>query len=432
MTQPAIVYLLFIFPLTITDVTDMGSLGEKEISTIVREAIQDKGARGSRIFGRSSMRRRSSAQSRSGDEGPGPFEVSSNVSMPVQLGNTMTLSCNANKALSLCIFKPPFAKRAKIFTPTTQLEDGRIRMSEQSSGDPRVCEIVVYKVESKDLGNWRCVVKCKCNLFKGKHFNVSETLGAHETPENAPENAAPENAAPENAAPESEPEVFMQTNNHYHGGLVMKVKGQIMKVIGFIMPGEGSEGEKATIKMKILTGASVSEDVINVGEVTYKRHMISPKMPSHPKVNVERSKLPRPGLYATRLVRNSQPGWYNDTAEVKKLGNSKGILAFSYQGWNDCIFTGTKMVGDTYVPAGEESTAISTVDRDNTPDTINGLVRWAYPGYRNPRWWQYKLHLNEQMYSRVHFKFSRRDEKKKKTYVEEYIHFDEMKKVIEE
>ena len=64
----------------------------------------------------------------------------------------------------------------------------------------------------------RCVVKCKCNLFKGKHFNVSETLGAHETPENAPEIAAPENApenaAPENAAPESEPEVFMQTNNH--------------------------------------------------------------------------------------------------------------------------------------------------------------------------------------------------------------------------
>ena len=60
----------------------------------------------------------------------------------------------------------------------------------------------------------RCVVKCKCNLFKGKHFNVSETLVAHETPENAPKNAAPENAAPENAAPESEPEVFMQTNNH--------------------------------------------------------------------------------------------------------------------------------------------------------------------------------------------------------------------------
>ena len=71
----------------------------------------------------------------------------------------------------------------------------------------------------------RCVVKCKCNLFKGKHFNVSETLGAHETPEtpeNAPEISAPENApenatenaAPEKAAPESEPEVFMQTNNH--------------------------------------------------------------------------------------------------------------------------------------------------------------------------------------------------------------------------
>ena len=31
------------------------------------------------------------------------------------------------QALSLCIFKPPFAKKAKIFTPTTQLEGGRIR-----------------------------------------------------------------------------------------------------------------------------------------------------------------------------------------------------------------------------------------------------------------------------------------------------------------
>ena len=102
--------------------------------------------------------------------------------------------------------------------------------------------------------------------------------------------------------------------------------------------------------------------------------------------------------------------WYNDTAELawKKLKNSKGILAFSYQGesfppkkwrrktgmviwrvrfpnplfegWlsngcvaglNDCIFTGIKMVGDTYVPAGENSTVISTVDKANTADTIN-------------------------------------------------------------
>merc|ERR1719234_811612 len=163
------------------------------------------------------MTRRSFAQSRSGGEGSEPFEVTSNVSMPVQLGNTITLSCNANKALSLCIFKPPFAKKAKIFTPTTQLEGGRIRMSEQSGGDPKMCEIVVDKVESKDLGKWRCVVRCKCNNLKGKHFDVSETPGVQETPENAPENSAPENGAPENspenAAPEPEPELFMQIRN---------------------------------------------------------------------------------------------------------------------------------------------------------------------------------------------------------------------------
>ena len=41
-------------------------------------------------------------------------------------------------------------------------------------------------------------------------------------------------------------------------------------------------------------------------------------------------------------------------------------------------------------------------------------------------WKHYNLHLDEEMDSRVHFKFSRRDENKKKTYVEEYVHFDEV------
>ena len=87
-----------------------------------------------------------------------------------------------------------------------------------------------------DIVHWswkfsRCVVRCKCNNLKGKHFDVSETPGVQETPENAPENTAPENApenaapenaapengapenSPENAAPEPEPELFMQIRN---------------------------------------------------------------------------------------------------------------------------------------------------------------------------------------------------------------------------
>ena len=35
------------------------------------------------------------------------------------------------------------------------------------------------------------------------------------------------------------------------------------------------------------------------------------------------------------------------------------------------MFTGIKMVGDRFVPAGEESTIINTVDENNTADTIN-------------------------------------------------------------
>jgi len=438
MTQLAIIYLLFLLPLAITDISDVGDLGKKEIVKIVHEASRGKDSknRGIRILGRSFMRRRSSFQFRGGDKGSGPFEMASNVSVPVQLGRPMTISCNGNKALGLCVFKPPFAKRAKIFSPTTQLEDGRIRMSERAAGDPRICEIRVSKLESKDLGSWRCVVKCKCNMFKGKHFNVLETPRVLGSPENAPEN---ENA-PE---PEPEPEVYMQTNNSYHGGVVMKVKGQIMKVIGFKIPEQGTGGAKSTLKMKILRGASVSEDEIKLGETTFKRHMISPKMPSHPSVNVDRGRLPRPGLYATRTVtntndrHNSQPGWYNESAELgwKKMKNSKGILAFAYQGLNDCIFTGIKMVGDTFVPAGENSTIISTVDEANTADTINGLVQWAWPGFRGANWRPYKLHMNDKMDSRAKFKFSRTETKHNKktyTYLEEYIHFDEMEKLIEE
>merc|ERR1719260_54894 len=102
------------------------------------------------------MSRRSRFQPRG--DGEGPFKLSMNVSALVQIGKPMTVSCNANKALKACVFKPPFAKRAKVFTPATQLENGRIRMSERAIGDPKICEIVVNKVESKDLGDWKCVV----------------------------------------------------------------------------------------------------------------------------------------------------------------------------------------------------------------------------------------------------------------------------------
>ena len=79
--------------------------------------------------------------------------------------------------------------------------------------------------------------------------------------------------------------------------------------------------------------------------------------------------------------------WFDDAAESGKLGNSMGVLAFSYKGergstsiisvnllhpkkcWKasigdlaGAIFVGEKLIGDTYVPAGEESTRVNTTD----------------------------------------------------------------------
>ena len=81
--------------------------------------------------------------------------------------------------------------------------------------------------------------------------------------------------------------------------------------------------------------------------------------------------------------------WFDDAAEGTKLGKSLGILAFSYKGeshhlhhirpsaftreiigktrWGDGnlagpMFIGVKLIGDTYVPAGEESTRVNTTD----------------------------------------------------------------------
>merc|ERR1719450_590982 len=116
------------------------------------------------------------------ESGIKPLLVSKNVSAPVQLEKPMTVACNANMAIQKCIFKTPFAKRAKVFTPRTRYDGGRIRMSKRAREDPKVCEVHVEKVKSKDLGKWRCVIISESKKYKGKleiagkMFNVSETL----------------------------------------------------------------------------------------------------------------------------------------------------------------------------------------------------------------------------------------------------------------
>ena len=55
--------------------------------------------------------------------------------------------------------------------------------------------------------------------------------------------------------------------------------------------------------------------------------------------------------------------------KVQRVGGPSCPSCFP--GLGDGNFTGIKMIGDNYVPAGKPSTFINTADSDNTADTIN-------------------------------------------------------------
>jgi len=202
-------------------------------------------------------------------------------------------------------------------------------------------------------------------------------------------------------------EVFVQTNNGFHGGVVIKAGNEVQKVIGYDIVGKHAVGMNKTLRMETLAGASVSGDVLQLGEISYERHTISPDIPSGSKL--------RPGLYASRLGGETTTGWYDEAAETKLGRDSMGILAFSYKG---PTFVGVKLVGDTFVPAGEESTRVNTTDGA-------AEMKWASPGYQRPNWKQSKLDPEENMNG--HFTIITSSGNKE--YFTEFVHLDEMVEV---
>merc|ERR1712037_471110 len=199
-----------------------------------------------------------------------------------------------------------------------------------------------------------------------------------------------ESIALENTGPPRE--VFMQTNNSFHGGVVIMVDNEFQKVVGYDIIGKDAVGENKTLQMETLAGASVSKDVLTLGETSYER-------------------------YASRLGAATTSGWFDDAAEGGKLGNSMGVLAFSYQG---AIFVGEKLIGDTFVPAGEESTRVNTTDG-------TAEVKWAFPGYKNPNWKPSKLEVEDEMDEQGHFTIITTHNNRE--YFTEFVPLDKMVEV---
>merc|ERR1719204_2788472 len=110
--------------------------------------------------------------------------------------------------------------------------------------------------------------------------------------------------------PSVTPEVFMQLDNSYHGGVVLKIQDQIQKVVGFDIVGENAEGKNKTLQMETLPGATVMGDVISLGKTSFQRHRTSELMPLSGNKG-----LPRPGLYASRLGDEASTGWFDDAAK---------------------------------------------------------------------------------------------------------------------
>ena len=154
------------------------------------------------------------------------------MSAPVQLGRPMTISCNGNRVsfhescenfrwynfdcrhlgcVSLSRLLQSEQKYSLLQLNLKMAELGKSsiilfssfadtnRMSERAAGDPRICELLVSKLESKDLGSWRSnfskqeiynmisfQVCCQMQVqhFKRKTFqSVGNTTSARESSE---------------------------------------------------------------------------------------------------------------------------------------------------------------------------------------------------------------------------------------------------------
>ena len=145
--------------------------------------------------------------------------------------------------------------------------------------------------------------------------------------------------------------VYMQSDNSYRGGVILKLNGEAFKII------KTNITEKKIKLKKVDHYGDIPEEDILVSEVgTYKKYSLNSS-------NSPNSDLPKPGVYVTEY------GSYDD---------SEGLIAVSYTENN---LEGMKLTGNKHVPAGEKTFIIDTSEY---PPVVR--MQHANIGFKNARW----------------------------------------------
>ena len=146
--------------------------------------------------------------------------------------------------------------------------------------------------------------------------------------------------------------VFMQSDNSYRGGVILKLNGEAFKIINTNITGLKIQLKSVTYDLS----DSPDPDKLVSEAGTYQAYSLATS--TTPNTN-----LPKPGVYVTEY------GSYDD---------SEGLVAVTYAEDN---LEGIKLTGNKHVPAGEKT---FTIDTSENPAVVK--MQHANIGFKNARW----------------------------------------------
>ena len=155
-------------------------------------------------------------------------------------------------------------------------------------------------------------------------------------------------------------EVFVQEDNSYRGGVILKLDSQVFKIIHVNV----TSLEIKIKPVKFQSGLTNHNEQLFTETGTYNKFILASD--SSPN-----SSLPMPGVYIKTYGPNS---------------DSYDIIGVTYDG---LMLEGLKLTGGRHVPLGEK-----TIMMDLSLDPVDVKVHYANIGFKNSRWDSddYRLH----------------------------------------